>query len=185
MRSWNWYAPSCYVDWHDSREFSIGDIGVGECAGEVVTLTQFGLASAESKVFDSSLMLDGRGDDAARTAPQLAYRAMIVAAQALLKMRDPDIKPDPEVVFGEFKSQFIDTQLFFERYVGASEWQYFQSAHDAGGVARDLDEARRRVAEAQLFVEASHACYLRLLQSRGSQPSSTAALPASTTATAP
>ena len=28
---------SFYVDWHDARAYSIGDIGVGECAGEVVT----------------------------------------------------------------------------------------------------------------------------------------------------
>ena len=49
---------SFYVDWHDSREYSIGDIGVGECAGEVISLTDFSLASAESKVFDASVTVD-------------------------------------------------------------------------------------------------------------------------------
>ena len=35
--------PGYYSDWGDVREFTSGDLGVGECAGEVVTL--FGKAS--------------------------------------------------------------------------------------------------------------------------------------------
>jgi sulfite reductase (ferredoxin) len=42
---------SFYHDWSDSREYSIGHIGVGECAGEVVTLTDFGVAQAKSIYF--------------------------------------------------------------------------------------------------------------------------------------
>ena len=56
----------------------------------------------------------------------------------------------------------MDTRLFLDRFVGASQWQYFQTAHESGGDARDRDEARRRVEEAQLFIEAAHACYARL-----------------------
>ena len=96
-------------------------------------------------------------------------RAMITAAQGLIKVRDPDITSDPDVVYAEFKAQFIDTRLFFERYIGASEWPYFQAAHQALGAVRDRDEARRRVEEAQLFIEASHACYSRLLQARSAK----------------
>jgi sulfite reductase (ferredoxin) len=160
--------PSFYIDWHDSREYSIGDIGVGECAGEVISLTQFSLATAESKAFDASVMVDDLtlGDEGYREAAQEAYEAMVTAAQGLLKIRDPDISPDPEVVFQQFQEEFIDSQLFFERYIGAGEWQYYNQAHDAGGAVRDRDEARRRVEEAQLFIEAAHACYARQLQSQ-------------------
>ena len=160
---------SFYVDWHDAREYSIGDIGVGECAGEVVTLTEFSLASAESKVFDASLIVD----DATATqeevvgAAGLAYQAMSLAALGLLKTQNPDASTDSEMVFSEFERQFIETRLFFERFIGNSEWPYFQAAHEAGGGARDADEARRRVEEAQLFIEASHACYTRLRQAQG------------------
>jgi sulfite reductase (ferredoxin) len=152
------------VDWHDAREYSIGDIGVGECAGEVISLTQFSLATAESKVFDASLIVDdGNATDAEiQEAARTAYAAMVTAAQGLIKTRNPDISGDANVVFETFKTQFIDTQLFLDRFVGVSQWQYFQSAHDARGAARDRDEARRRVEEAQLFIEASHACYARL-----------------------
>ena len=160
---------SFYVDWHDSREYSIGDIGVGECAGEIVTLTQFSLASAESRVFDASLIVDDptATREQVPEASALSYQAMVLAALGLLKTRNPDAKSDPETVFRDFKSQFIDTKLFFERFIGNTEWSYFQTAHEAGGAARDRDEARRRVEEAQLFIEASHACYTRLRQAQG------------------
>ena len=85
----------------------------------------------------------------------------------LSKTKDPDVRSDPETVFNDFERQFIDTRLFFERYIGNSEWPYFQAAHETGGVARDRDEARRRVEEAQLFIEASHACFMRLCQAQG------------------
>jgi sulfite reductase (ferredoxin) len=159
--------PSFYIDWHDAREYSIGDIGVGECAGEVVTLTQFSLATAESKSFDASVLVDDDPrEDAIREAAELAYEAVVDAAQGLLKVDDPDVKGDPENVFSRFKTRYIETELFFDRFVGAREWQFFVSAHEAGGKVRDRDEARRRVEEAQLFVEAAYSCYSRILESQ-------------------
>ena len=161
---------SFYVDWHDARAYSIGDIGVGECAGEVVTLTEFALAKAESKVFDASVIVDDSGstESEAKGAARMAYDAMVLAAQGLLQMEDPDVKSDPAVVFPRFEAQFVETKLFFERFVGAQEWGYFQAAHQADGTARNRDEAHRRVEEAQLFIEAAHACYTRLLQAQAS-----------------
>jgi len=156
--------PEFYVDWHDAREYSIGDIGVGECAGEIVTLTQFSLANAESRVLDASELVEDRdsGEGGVQEASLMAYRAMITAAQGLLKVEDPDVKSDAAVVIPEFERKFIESELFFDRYVGAKEWGYFQAAHEAEGRARDRDEARRRVEEAQLFIEAAHSCYSRL-----------------------
>ncbi|MBV8781231.1 MAG: nitrite/sulfite reductase, partial [Phycisphaerae bacterium] len=49
---------SFYTDWGDPREFSIGDIATGECAGEVVSLAQFGFAQAEGDAFEAQLLLD-------------------------------------------------------------------------------------------------------------------------------
>jgi len=172
---------SFYVDWHDSREYSIGDIGVGECAGEVISLTQFDLASAESKAFDATITVDDPTATAAeiQEASLQAYAAIVQAAQGLLKHKNPDQKGDPETVYADFKRQFVDTGAFFERYVGNQEWPYFQAAHEAKGRARDRDEARRRVEEAQLFIEASHACYARMLQNQaapGGSPAVASAL---------
>ncbi len=169
--------PEFYVDWHDAREYSIGDIGVGECAGEIVTLTQFSLANAESRVLDASELVEDRdsGEEGIQEASRMAYQAMITAAQGLLKVENPDVRSDPSVVIPEFERKFIETEFFFDRYVGAKEWGYFQAAHEAGGRARDRDEARRRVEEAQLFIEAAHGCYSRLREAEAARAGGTGA----------
>ena len=45
---------SFYSDWGDPREFSLGDIGVGECAGEVVFPIDFELVACEREVFEAA-----------------------------------------------------------------------------------------------------------------------------------
>ena len=45
-------------DWGDPREFTIGDMGTGECAGEVVSLVEFELADAEREVFEAQILLE-------------------------------------------------------------------------------------------------------------------------------
>ncbi|MGB5809465.1 MAG: nitrite/sulfite reductase, partial [Polyangiales bacterium] len=42
--------PSYYSDWGDPREYNIGDIGIGECAGEIVPFVEFGLQEAEQQL---------------------------------------------------------------------------------------------------------------------------------------
>ena len=76
--------PSLFSDWGDPREYSIGDIGVGECAGEVVDPVEFQLVAAEREVFEAQLKLDA-GD--IENASVMAWEAMLHAAQALLKFR--------------------------------------------------------------------------------------------------
>ena len=57
-------TSSYYSDWGDPREYTIGDMGVGECAGEVVSLVEFGLAASERIAFEALDDLeDGKPDD--------------------------------------------------------------------------------------------------------------------------
>ena len=59
------------------REFSIGDIGVGECAGEVVFPIDFELVACEREVFEAQLQLEaGNIEKAAR----MAYESMLHGA---------------------------------------------------------------------------------------------------------
>ena len=51
-------APELYVDWGDAREYTIGDIGIGECAGELVETADFGVAEGERLVFEAQVELD-------------------------------------------------------------------------------------------------------------------------------
>ena len=50
--------PSFYSDWGDPRVYTIGDMGVGECAGEVISVSQFEMVAAERLVFEGQLSLD-------------------------------------------------------------------------------------------------------------------------------
>ena len=44
---------SFYRDWGDTREFTIDDMGKGECAGEIVPLAQFELSGCEREAFEA------------------------------------------------------------------------------------------------------------------------------------
>ena len=149
-----------YSDWGDPREYTIGDLGVGECAGEVVTAVEFGLSAAEREVFQGLLELD-RGEAAAAAAK--AYAAMLHAARALITTENIDIGNEPDEIVGEFRTRFCDTELFFDPYAGAKFANYLFRIH--GDAETDSsEEAHRRIEEAQLFIEAAHACNQRISQ---------------------
>ena len=130
---------SFFSDWGDPREYSLGDLGVGECAGEVVSATEFDLAAAEREVFEAQIGLE-KGDyqQAARTA----YLAMIRAARALVKLERSEAPVDPDEVVKEFSARFYDTQKFFDPFAGGKFAQYLFAAHAAAGKPADPDSAR-------------------------------------------
>ena len=151
---------SFYSDWGDPREFSIGDMGVGECAGEVVSQVEFELTAAEREVFEAQIALDEEGD--ATKAGASAYKAMLKAARALVLTAAPYFPDDPEKVIAEFKIRFFDTELFFDKYAGGKFARYLFLARDDAHTGYSAEQAYKRIGEAQLFVEAAYACYLRL-----------------------
>ncbi|HJN45024.1 MAG: sulfite reductase [Acidobacteria bacterium] len=148
-----------YRDWGDPREFGIGDMGVGECAGEVVSLTEFDLVGAESQVFEAQLQLE-TGDVV--QADALAYGAMLQAAKGLIKTEFIDISDEPDQIVTEFRTRFFDTEIFFDKYAGGKFAQYLFRRHAQAEPAVDRDTARQLIAEAQLFLEATHACQAKL-----------------------
>ncbi len=107
--------PSYYSDWGDPREFTIGDMGTGECAGEVVSLVEQDLSLAEELVFEAQLHLD-EGEFSA--ASERSYRAMLQGAKALVKMQFLDVTDEPDHIVSEFTQRYYDTEIFFDRYAG-------------------------------------------------------------------
>ena len=156
-------APQYYADWGDPREFTTGDMGTGECAGEVVSLVEFGLADAEREVFEAQLALES--GDAAK-ADALAYGAMLQAAKALVKTQFLDIGDDPARIVAEFKTRFHDTELFHDRFAKGMVAGYLFRRHDEGAGTVTAESAHQTVEEASLFVEAGHACQLRMAQQK-------------------
>jgi sulfite reductase (ferredoxin) len=151
--------PFYFSDWGDPREYSIDDIGKGECAGEVVSSVEFDLTAAEREVFEAQLLLeDGKPEKAGRTA----YLAMVHAARGLIRAEYLDISDNEDTVVSEFEKRFYDTQRFFDPFVGGKFAQYFFAAHKSAGESYTPESAHRLIEEAQLFIEASHSCYNRM-----------------------
>jgi sulfite reductase (ferredoxin) len=148
-----------FRDWGDPREYSLGDLGVGECAGEVVSSVDFGLAAAEREVFEAQLALE---DGDSEQAGKKAYQSMLEAAKALVKIDYCDVPEDPAEIVREFRTRFYDTQKFFDPYAGGKFAHYLFAAHEKSGVPHTAETARYLIEEAQLFIEASHSCYNRL-----------------------
>lgn len=155
--------PTLYTDWGDNREFTIGDIGVGECAGEVVSHAEFGLAAAERQVFEAQLALD---QNSYQQAGELAYASMLQAAKTLVEEQFYNVPNDPDRIVEEFRTRFYDTKLFWDQYAGGKFGHYFLRAHEKVNEPYTSDEAHRRVEEAQLVIEAAHGCYGKLLAAK-------------------
>jgi len=149
---------SLYTDWHDVREYTLGDMGVGECAGAVVSPLEFQLTACEREVFEAQLALE---KGAVARSSELAYASMVRGATALLDWRQIFHANAPDEIVAAFRKEFYDTQLFFDPFVGGKFAQYFFQAHERAAEERTAESATRLVEEAQLFIEACHACTIR------------------------
>jgi sulfite reductase (ferredoxin) len=150
---------SFYSDWGDPREFTLGDIGVGECAGEVVYPIDFQLVACEREAFEAQLQLDGGN---AEKAAQMAYESMLHGAQALLKFKFLTAPEEPGKIVEDFRTQFYDTEIFFDPFVRGKFAQDFFRAHEDANRPRTTETTHQLIEEAQLFIEACYSCYARM-----------------------
>jgi sulfite reductase (ferredoxin) len=153
--------PSYFTDWSDAREYTIGDIGIGECAGAVVSAVEFELTAAEREVFEAQLLLE-KGDF--QNAGALGYQAMLKAARGLVKHEFLDVSADPDTVVNEFKTRYYDTQLFHDPFAGGKFAQYLFLAHKKAGQGYNPESAHQTIEEASLFIEAAYRCYSKLVE---------------------
>lgn len=166
---------SFYSDWGDPREFTIGDMGEGECAGEVVNVASFGFSEAESDVFEAHLAHEA-GE--LLRADAFAYAAMIKAARTLVQSEWWDVPNEPDAVVGAFKERFADTGRFNDKYAGSQFANYLLARHSTPPTRLDSESVHRQIDEAQLFIDAAHACHMRVLAAKAPA----AATPAATKA---
>ncbi len=151
--------PEFFSDWGDSRIYSIADIGVGECAGEVVSLFSMEISRAESEHFDALIALD-EGDY--ELADKRAYNAMVLAARALVRTHFLDVGDDPNTIISEFKTRFYDTELFYDRFAKGKFARYLFTRHEEPFEIVSEDNAHQTIEEAQLFIEATHSAEGRI-----------------------
>ena len=150
---------SYFSDWGDPREYSISDIGKGECAGEVVTAVEFDLVAAERQVFEAQVF--GEGGDFQK-AGETAYGAMLHAAKGLIKLEFLDVADDPDEIVGQFRTRYFDTRKIFDPFAGPKFANYLFAAHRSSGNGHTPESSRLLIEEAQLFIEACHGCFNRM-----------------------
>jgi sulfite reductase (ferredoxin) len=156
--------PSFYSDWGDPREYTISDLGEGECAGEVVAYVTVELASAERELFEAQMLLD---DGKLGEASERALAAMVRSARALAREKNPNVSFEPAEVVAEVRKHFYDTQLFFDPFAGGKFAHYFFRAYEERGKEATRESVHMLIEEASLFVDASHQCYAKLGSSLG------------------
>ncbi len=149
---------SFFRDWGDPREYTLGDMGVGECAGEVVSTVDFDLVAAERQLFEAQIAFE---NGKAGQAGKMAYLSMLRAARALVKNEFPRVTDDPDEIVSEFRKRFYDTKRFFDPFAGGKFAQYLFAAHEKADLPHTEDSARYLMDEAHLFIEASHTCASR------------------------
>lgn len=150
---------SYYTDWGDARVFTMGDLGIGECAGEVISSTDLELTMAESVAFEAQVALE-EGDLA--RADERAYAAMVAGARALVRTENPNVVDEPATIVAEFRERFYDTERFFDRFAKGRFARPLFDRHESGPPERHEPEATRvLVEEAQLFIDAVHAMEIR------------------------
>jgi sulfite reductase (ferredoxin) len=155
--------PSYYSDWGDPREYTTGDMGTGECAGEVVSGVEFDLADAEREIFEAQLLLEA-GDN--QQAEARAYHAMLLAAKALVRTQLPDVGDTADWIVAEFRTRFVDTELFDKEFASGKFAHYLLRHHEVKDRIATAESAHQLIEEASLFVEAGHACQIRLAQQK-------------------
>ncbi len=157
---------SYYSDWGDVREFTIGDMGIGECAGEVVSPAQFGFTRAESLAFEAMILLDAAQFKA---ADEKAYAAMLTAARTLVQLQWLDAPDDANVIVSEFRTRFVEPRLFWDRFHHDQFSRYLFQRHEAPDTRYTRETAHKLIEEANLFIDAAHKCHAAV-QAQAARP---------------
>jgi sulfite reductase (ferredoxin) len=153
--------PSFYTDWGDPRAYGIGDMGVGECAGEMISAADLGFRDAESAAFEAQLLLEA-GEY--QKADHKSYEAMLTAAKTLVRIQHPDVPNDPATIVNEFRTRFVETKLFWDKYHHGQFANYLLTRHDGPDTRYTQGTAHQVAEEAQLFIDAAHKCHAKLIE---------------------
>ena len=91
---------------------------------------------------------------------------MMLAARALVLTQYIDVGDDPDGIVEEFRRRFYDTELFFDKYAKGKFARYLIRRYEWGPVPEDAEAVRQLIDEAQLFIDAAHACYANLQEQK-------------------
>ncbi len=108
---------SYYFDWEGEEEFTLEDLGPGECAGGALEMIDDRMLEAEQELYHARLLSDKQQYSVSLNK---AYRAVIAGAKALLVTKGVDPATDGET-FSEFERLMVSPGLVPDTYKNLGE----------------------------------------------------------------
>lgn len=151
-------APEFYTDWGDIRTYSKKDIGIGECAGEVVSPVDFAMQEADREIFEAQVALDAND---LKKAQELSFGAMLKAASGFAKEYVPQLDSNFENVKKVFDEKLVQSKVFLDPFAGDRFAKFFLNADRLTNLQPKKEDLHHYIEEAQLFIEACHSYQAR------------------------
>ncbi|NKB81627.1 MAG: HEPN domain-containing protein [Nitrospirales bacterium] len=138
--------PTYYYDWEADEEFSMEDLGPGECAGGALEMIDNRILEAEQELYQARVLADKHQYG---FAINKAYRAVVAGAKALLVTEGIDPNTDAETL-AEFD------QLTAQRHgvIPATYNNVSEQASDLGSKVASQEFVQDKLSFARGFVEA-------------------------------
>ncbi len=140
-------APNDYKDWRDDRDFSLDEIGPGECSGTVIDMIEHNLRMAGETV-QKAVQLAKR--NAYTDIPELIKQAILLDCRSLLYTYGIESSHDDQIL-KEFQHKLVEQGILSERFesftADLGRWADFGS--DATVIQAYLNQALPFVEECQ------------------------------------
>ncbi len=137
--------PSYYVDWEADAEFTVEDLGPGECAGGAMEMIDNRILEAEQELYQARLLAEKHQF---AMAINKAYRAVVAGAKALLVTEgiDPNTDADTLAECDQFSARH--SGLIPDRYRDLA-----RTASDMGAKEHVAERTKEKMAFAKEFVD--------------------------------
>lgn len=146
-------APEYYQDYNNDQDFSLDDLGPGECAGTVIDMIEHQLRMGSQSIEKASAAL--LHQQPAEAMDQIK-QAILVCCRALLIPFGIDL-PHEDQILKEFQHKLVEQGIITERFENFTEdlgkWASFDPQPESIRKILDLAEA---------FVRECHEAYDRL-----------------------
>lgn len=136
--------PTFYVDWEGDHEFTVEDLGPGECAGGALEMIDNRILEAEQELYHARLLAEKHQY---AIAINKAYRAVVAGAKAILVTEGIDPNSDEETLL-EFDKLMADKNLIPKDF-----YPIVEKAGDLGSKDASSDFTAAKMAFAKKFVD--------------------------------
>jgi sulfite reductase (ferredoxin) len=136
--------PQFYVDWEGDEEFSVEDLGPGECAGGALEMIDNRILEAEQELYQARLLAEKHQY---AFAINKAYRAVVAGAKAILVTEGIDPNTDADTL-AEFDKMIVAKGLMPAEYQNLAT-----KVGDLGNKDASADLTQGKIAFTKGFVD--------------------------------